>query len=253
MSSLATRRLSAPVILAALAGGATTAHAANYSINWLSFAPTPVGSSVPNNSSYFVPGVGNVGVSYNISGDFVHVRQQHPFHQNGNVSLGPDNWSWGNQEQFAATLLTGPDPLVPVSWDVTFTFPSTLAAGSVFVGVSGLGQTTSSGGGATVATVTQNGTFLGDWNGGGNWGPTQFTGGPGIFSMQNSLTGAGGADPHWNTPLGVVRIDDAVSSITVRFSHIRGDGAGANVGFIPAPGAAALLGLAGLTAARRRR
>ena len=123
----------------------------------------------------------------------------------------------------------GPDPIVPLTWTVTYTFPGTLPAGTVYVGADGMGQTTSFGGGATVVTVNQNGTFLGDWTGGGGpWGPTQFT--PG-FSMQNSLNGAGGLDPWWNTPLGVVKVTDAVSSITINGSQIRGDGIGFNIGF----------------------
>lgn len=44
------------------------------------------------------------------------------------------------------------------------------------------------------------------------------------------VTGAGGVDPHWNTPLGVVRIDDPVSSLTVIFNQLRGDGVGVNIG-----------------------
>lgn len=64
-------------------------------------------------------------------------------------------------------------------------------------------------------------------------GASQFTGGAGTFSVQNSVTGAGGANPWWNTQLGVVRIDDAVSSLTVNQSLIRGDGIGFNIGFEP--------------------
>lgn len=237
----------------AAVGLVTSAQATNYNITWLDQGPTLFGTQVPNNSNYFLPGLGMVNVSYNISSDFFHGRTQEGLLQNGSVALGPDTWSWNNHELFAATLQTGPDPLVPVPWDITYTFQNPVPAGSLVVGVAGLGQTSSFGGGATVATVFQNGTFLGDWSGGGNWGPTQYTGGAGVFSMQNSQTGAGGIDPWWNTPLGVVRIDDVVSSITVHFSHIRGDGAGANIGFIPAPGTASLLAMAGLVSARRRR
>jgi hypothetical protein len=37
-------------------------------------------------------------------------------------------------------------------------------------------------------------------------------------------------DPPWNTPLGVARIDDPVSSLTVIFNQPRGDGVGVNIG-----------------------
>ena len=80
-------------------------------------------------------------------------------------------------------LNSGPDPLVPVQWTITYTFPGTLAPGTLFVGVAGLGATPSFGGGTSPAQVNQNGTFLGDWSGGcGPWGPTQFTGGVGAAS-----------------------------------------------------------------------
>ncbi len=242
--------LTQAAIVCAFAGSAS---ASIYSIDWLNMSPTLSGQQVPNNSTFFLAGIGNVNVSYNISTDFSHGRLVEPLLQNQGFTSGPDTYNWGNEELFAATLLTGPDPLVPVSWDITYTFPGTVNAGQLYVGVAGLGSTTSFGGGSTVATVNQNGTFLGEYIGANNWGPTQFTGGPGVFSMQNSLTGAGGIDPHWNTGLAVVRIDDAVNSLTVHFSHIRGDGAGVNIGYIPAPSSAALLTLSGLVALRRRR
>ncbi|MCA9273677.1 MAG: hypothetical protein KDA31_11615 [Phycisphaerales bacterium] len=237
-------------LLCTLAGSAS---ANVFTIDWLNMSPVPNGQQVPNNSNYFLPGLGNVNVSYNISSDFFHGRNVEPLLQNQGFTSGPDTYNWTNHELFAATLLTGPDPLVAVPWDVTFTFSGTVNPGQIYVGVAGLGSTTSSGGGSTIATVNQNGTYLGEYIGPNNWGPTQFTGGPGTFSMQNSLSAPGGVDPHWNTGLAVVRIDDAVSSITVHFSHIRGDGAGVNIGYIPAPSSAALLSLSGLVAFRRRR
>lgn len=237
-----------------LAVAASSASAANYTLNWLDMSPTPVGSSVPNNSNFNLPGVGVVNVTYSLPGPFSDARTVNPLLTNGNVTFGPDTYSWGNQELFGATLLSGPDPLVPVQWRITYTFPGTMPAGSIYLGVAGLGQTSSFGGGKTTATVNQNGTFFGDWSGGGNYGPTLYTPGAGTFSMENTLTGAGGADPWWNTPLAVVRIDDAINSLTVDFSHIRGDGAGVNIAaIVPEPATMALLALGGLFAVHRRR
>ncbi len=232
---------------------ALPARATNYNIDWLNMSPTPLGSSVPNNSSFNLPGVGLVTVNYSIPSGFTDARFQNPLLTAGNVTSGLDNYAWTNAELFAATNNVSVSPLVGAPWNITYTFPGTVAAGSLVVGVSGLGQTTSFGGGASTAEVFQNGTFLGDWSGGGNYGPTQFTAGN-PFQMQNSLTGAGGADPWWNTPLGVVRIDDAVNSLTVRFAQISGDGVGVNIGYIvPEPSTALLLGMGGVCVALRRR
>jgi MYXO-CTERM domain-containing protein len=72
--------------------------------------------------------------------------------------------------------------------------------------------------------------------------------------MQNSVTGLGGQNPHWNTELGLVKIMDPISSLTVRFSQLSGDGVGLNIAsVVPTPGAAALAGIASLAGLRRRR
>jgi MYXO-CTERM domain-containing protein len=242
------RSAAVALVLAALA--APSALANNYGLTWLNFAPVPFNTSVPNNSVYNLPGVGPVTVNYSFSGPVTDARVGNPLLTSGSVTSGPDTYSWTNHESFGV-VPSGPNLLT--GWRITFTFPTTQAANTIYLGVSGLGRTTSFGGGQTLAQCAQNGTFLGDWTGGGNYGPTQFTGGVGSFSMINSLTGAGGADPWWNTPLAVVQINDAVSSITVNFENLRGDGVGVNIAVVPTPGAAALLGLGGLAAVRRRR
>ena len=237
----------------ALGFAVSSASAALYNIDWLNMAPTPFGSSVPNNSVFFLPNVGNVTVTYSLPNGFSDARFQNPDLANGNLVVGTDTYSWTSQELFGATNLTSTNPIVGVPWRITYTFPGTQAPGKIYLGVSGLGQTTSFGGGASTATVNQTGAFLGDWSGaGGPWGPTQFTPGP-PFQMQNSLTGAGGADPWWNTPLGVVQINDPISSLTVDFSQISGDGVGVNIGATPEPAGAALLGVGALLTLRRRR
>ncbi len=243
------------IIAGSVLGLATTAAAADtFVIDWLDMSPTPFGSSVPNNSNYILPGLGAVNVSYTIPSVYNHARTTNPSLQNGSVVSGPDTWNWTDHELFAATPVSA---TAATSWNITFTFASTVSPGQIYLGVAGLGATTQSpsGAGATVATVLQNGTFLADYAGSpaNNWGPTLFTPGPGVFTMQNSLAAPGGADPHWNSQLGIVRIDDAISSLTVRFDQLPGDGVGVNIGYVPAPAAATTLALAGLTLSRRRR
>ncbi|HKQ56306.1 MAG TPA: hypothetical protein VJY35_00445 [Candidatus Eisenbacteria bacterium] len=224
---IATRTVVGMGCVLAVAAIVSVASAATV-VSWLDMSPTAYGSAVPNNSVINVPGVGNVTITYSIPANVTHVRQAGGAFVAGNIGTT----SWTNYEAFSTIFTDGPDPLVPVTWSITYTFPSTLPAGTVYFGSIGLGQTSSFGGGASVFTVNQNSTFLGDWTDGGPWGPTQYTGG---FSVQNSLTGSGGQNPWWNTPLGVVRIDDAVSSLTVNCSQIRGDGIAENIGFAVEP------------------
>lgn len=213
--------------LFALAGAVGTASAAT--ITWLNMAPTAIGSPIPNGQVINVPGIGNVTITYSIPANFTYLRQAGGGFVAGNVGAGA--YTWTNYESFSTIFTDTPDPLVPLAFSITYTFPGPLAAGSVFVGSIGLGQTTSFGGGASVYTVNQNGAFLGDYTDGGPWGPTAYTGGPGTFSLQNSVNGAGGANPWWNTPLGVVKVTDQITSLTVNGSQIRGDGIAVNIGF----------------------
>lgn len=221
------------VLAACMASSTGDATAAIKTINWLNMPPTPFGGSVPSGSVFNVPSIGNVTLTYTLGANITDNRLQSVGFVAGSIVSGPDTYQWTNHEHFATILNSGPDPLVPVLSTITYTFQSQLSAGVVYVGAIGLGATTSFGGGASTTTVNQNGTFLGDFAGPGGFGPTQFTPGAGTFSMQNSLTGPGGADPHWNTQLGIVRIDDPVTSITVQQNGIRGDGIGVNIGFIP--------------------
>jgi len=237
-------------LMAALAA-ASTASAANYTINWLNMAPTPFGSSVPNNSVFNWPGGGTVTVNYSVPTQFIHARVQDPNLTVGNVVNGPDIYSWTGFEEFGATNLA--TSITGIPWSITYKFSNTVPNGSLYLGVSGLGQTQNNGGGASIVTVNENGTFLGDWAGAGNYGATQFTpGNP--FQMQNSLTGPGGLDPWWNSKLGVVQINNAINSFTVNFNQIGGDGAGLNIGFaaVPEPFTLGFMGIGALFAARRR-
>lgn len=242
----------------ALALAATNASASTYNITWLQLAPTPFGSAPPFSSSYNLPGIGTVGVSYTPHSDFAEGRLQVPALATGSVPYGGDTYNWTNQETLARTNW-GFSGVLNSSWQVTYTFPSTVPAGKIILGVQGLGRRDPNPGELasdciSTAIVQQNGTYFGDFTGALNVGPTLFTPAAGTFSMTNSLTGPGGADPWWNTGLALVRIDDALNSLTVRFNQTAGDGVGVNIGVIPEPASAALLGIgAALYVARRRR
>jgi hypothetical protein len=208
------------------------ASATAYNITWLDMSPTPVASNFPSGSSFNVPGIGNVTVTYGIPSDWTLARGQNPSFTAGNVVNGPNVHSWTNYEYVATIFTTG--GLGPVVGTITFTFPTTLPAGSVYVGTIGLGRTSDDGTGASGVSTTrvlQNGTFLGDYVGDPTFGASSFANGPGFFAVQNSQTGPGGQNPWWNSQLGVVRVEDAVSSITVFQTALRGDGIGVNVGF----------------------
>ena len=242
---------------AAIAAAAFPASAATIPLTWLDMAPVPINTPVPNNSAYFMPGLGNVTITYNIPSFINHLHGTNAIFQNGNVVSGPDTYTWGAHQYFGATNLgsTNPDgtPSVGAPWSITYTFPSTVAANQIYLGIAGLGRTLNAGGIESTATVNQNGTFLGDFISGQNWGATDFIPGAGTFTLRNTQTGLGGADPWWNTELALVQINDSLNSLTVDFWHLPGDGLFVNIAYVPAPGAFALLAAGGLMATRRRR
>lgn len=233
--------------------------AANLTVDWMQMAPTPFGSAPPLSGSYNLTGIGTVQMTYSAHPDFIAARNAVPAVQNGSI-FDPNtanNYGWSNQECLARTNW-GYSGVLNSSWYVTYTFPGTVPAGQIILGTQGLGRRDPNPGETafdttTVVTVLQNGTFLGDYIN-GSWGATQFASSAGMFTAQNSLTGPGGYDPWWNTGLGLIRIDDAISSLTVRIDQTMGDGVGINIGVItPEPSSLALLGLgAALITGRRR-
>ena len=193
-------------------------------------APISFGTEVPSGSVFWVSGIGNITVTHlePSSWDYREWRGQSDMYTSGLIANGVDTYAWPSYEYFACYFTMG--ELGPEMGTITFTFPPQ-PAGSVYVSTLGLGATTSFGGGTSTTRVDQNGTFLGDFAGDPTAGASLFTSGVHTFTIQNSVTGPGGLNPNWNTQLGVVRIDDAVSSITVYQSVLRGDGIGTNIGF----------------------
>lgn len=235
----------------------SSASAALYTVNWMQMTPTPFNTAPPFSGIYNLPGIGNVQMTYTPDSDFAESRLAVPALQNGSVNFAGDTYSWGPQEVLARTNW-GFSGLLNSSWTVTYTFPNTIPAGDLILGVTGLGRRNANpyenpADTITTLSVQQNGTHFGDWTGAQNWGPSLFTPAAGSFSMVNSMTGFGGADPWWNTGLALVRIDDAVSSLTVRIDQTSGDGMGVNIGVIPEPGTLGLLLIGGACTLLRRR
>ncbi|MBI1191295.1 MAG: hypothetical protein GC200_11515 [Tepidisphaera sp.] len=235
---------------------APSAGAATIPLSWMQMTPTPFGGTPPNGSSYNVPGVGLVQINYTVTPSFSTARlNQTPIFGGDSITSGPNTYTWGPVELFARSNLVAPPPPT-LAWSITYTFPTTMAANSVYLGVVGLGRLDQTLPGAiSTCQVSQNGTYLGqDFGVGGPWGPNQFSSGPGTFSLQNAVSGPTTAGPNWNSALALVQINDAINSLTVNFNQVSGDGVGLNIAVItPAPGAAAVLGLGGVALTRRRR
>jgi hypothetical protein len=225
----------------------SNASAVVYNVDWMQMIPTPIGSPPPFTGTYNLPGVGAVQMTYTGPlSDFAEARFQNINIVSGSVAYGGDTYNWTNNEMLARTnwAYSG---ILNTSWQVTYTFANAIPAGQLILGVSGLGRRDPQPNEnpldcISTASVFQSGTHLGDWTNAQNWGATSFSGGFGSFSMTNSVSGPGGADPWWNTGLALVRIDDTISSLTVRFNHTAGDGLGVNLGVIvPEPSTLALL------------
>lgn len=250
LSRIAASLLASGVVVAATSPASASS---NYTIDWLTMNPVAFGNPVQNFTTGILPNVGGVTITHDIPLGWDHLRESQAYNANGSISFGGDTYSWGHHESMRVLNLIPSTPPVPTSWSVTYMFPSAQAAGTIVVGIAGLGRSTDWGGIATQATVLQNGTFLGDWMSGQGFAPSLFFGGAGSFTMINSTSGPGTSNPWWNTELGIVRIDDTVSSLTVYFSQYPGDGINVNIGVIPTPASLGVLGLGGLLAARRRR
>ena len=197
-------------------------------------------------------------MTYTAHPDFTNARVQNVALAAGSLNYGSDTYSWSNYEALGRTnwAYSG---VLNSAWQVTYTFPSTVLAGQIVVGTVGLGRRNPNTNESPIdvitrVTVNQNGTYFGDWTGALNVGPAQVSNGPGIFTLVNSLSGPGGADPWWNTGLSLIRVDDALNSLTVYFNQTAGDGAGVNIGVLtPEPVSLSLLALGGLGLLRRRR
>jgi len=249
-------RAGAAGVVIVLAACGSMAHASAFNVDWLDTSAVAHLDNIASGSVFNLPGYGNVQLDYTLqAGPLNNVHNVSAAAQNGTLVAGPDTYSWGAIGAFSRVNFnpTGSSD----SYSVTYTFLNgAMPAGELALAVSGLGRVDLVvPGSITTATVNQNGTFLGDYNV-GSFGPTEFTGGAGSFVMRNSLPGdLTPGNPSFNSQLGIVRIDDGVTSLTINMSQIGQDGIGMTVGriSIPAPGAAGLLGIFAAAAMRRRR
>lgn len=128
-------------MLAVLALSGTAAVAATIPIQWIDMSPVLVGNTVPSGSVFNVPGIGNVTLTYTIPANWTRIRQVSASNVSGSVTSGLNTYPWTNYEYFGTIFTDG--ELGPETATMTYTFPSTLAAQTVFVGTLGLGATTS--------------------------------------------------------------------------------------------------------------
>jgi hypothetical protein len=222
-------------------------------VQWMDMSPNPADSAtrVPSGSVFSLPGLGNVTMTYSMPAILTSGRGINAPYSNGSAS----SVSWGTWE-YLATYRAAHSPLDDV-WTITYTFDNPVPANTLYVGAFGLGSTTNEGGRISSVTGDHNATFLGDYRPAGSTaGATFFSGGAGSFFMKNSQINAGGANPWWNSDLGVAQITDGgFTSLSLTINQVSGDGFGFNIGSaIPEP-SAALLGVisAGMLLARRRR
>ena len=232
---------------------ATSAMAEDFTINWMQMPVVAFGSTMPNNTTFYLPGIGNVQMTYTpavgtIPGNYTATRSQISTFTSGLAHATSDTYTWNNFEFLGRTHNTPPEGAV--TWTVTYTFLSgPVAEGDLALGILGLGRLDSvDPDWITTASVAQNGTYLGESGVGGAYGGNLPTSSPGSFSLQNILYGNDiPGDPSFNTALAVVRIDDNnITSLTVTFSQIGSDGTGVNIGFIqpvPEPATFSLLAL----------
>jgi hypothetical protein len=215
-------------------------------ISWLDYSADP---SITSGSVYSIPGGGTVTVTHNFPA--THFQNTTSPSTGGIVGYNWSDWEFIG--------LHNPVPSATLdAWSLTFTFSNPQSAGSLYFGAIGLGSTTNNNalGDFSNFHVLAEGTYLGEYIIDPSGGATNFSSSPGSFDMRNSVTGAGGVNPHWNTNLGVVAINQTISFLTIDGTQVHGDGIGLNIGFtaVPEP-SAALLGVAsvGLLLVRRQR
>lgn len=227
-----------------------------HQIDWMALTPAAFGEAPPTTGYYDLSGVGAVQLAYTADTDYGQARVQNPALSTGSITSDSVTYAWTNHETLGRTL-SWSSPWLSSTWEATYTFGQLVPAGQLIVGIQGLGRRDPSDDESpedvrTSAVLVEGGTYLGDWAGNGNYGPTIAVGDANGLSLMNAMSGPGQANPWWNTGLALIRIDVPVSSLTVRFNQTRGDGVGVNIGsLVPEPASALLLAAGGLFVFRR--
>ncbi len=229
-------RLAAFAVLTILSLALTVPHAsASVSLEYMQM---PGSGSFNSPTTFNLPGYGNVQVTEN-------TEPATFFDQTGAYNQSAGNYSWGTDTQRLNVYNTSQGRW---GYTVTFSFLNGAPDLSKLVVVPvGLAD-------GTTATIDQQGSLVGEYSFGGSTSTTLYNPGTMTFSSQ------GNADRS-NTGWALFQLnpkDGSISSISLAFDQISGDGVGFTLGYVnntPEPGTLLLMasGVAGIGGILRRR
>jgi hypothetical protein len=207
-------------LLLALAASSLPTYAAALPLQYMQM---PGSGNFNSPTTFYLPDYGNVQVTESTAPATY-------FDQTGAYNQGAGNYTWGTDTQRLNVLNTQQNN---INYKVTFSFLNGAPDLSKLVVVPvGLAH-------GTTATIDQQGSLVGEYSFGGITSTTLYNSGTMTFSSM------GDHDP-FNTGWALFQLDQAdgsISSISLTFNQIPGDGVGFTLGYqTPEPGTLALLG-----------
>jgi len=202
----------------------------------LQYMQMPGSGNFSSPTTFYLPGYGNVQVTEGTAPATY-------WDQTGAYNQGAGIYTWGTDTQRLNVLNTQP---TNINYTVTFSFLNGAPDLSKLIVVPvGLAR-------GTTAQIDQQGSLVGEYSFGGTTSTTLYNSGTMTFSSM------GDHDP-FNTGWALFQLnqsDGAISSVSLAFNQIPGDGVGFTLGYqAPEPSTLVLLGtaVAGLAGVMRRR